>query len=90
MVFNSLDQLDNLIGALAATLTTIAFIPQAWMTWKSKRAEGVSLGMYSIFTSGVAMWLLYGMIIGAWPVIIANVFTLALALFILVMKLRFG
>lgn len=90
MVFNSLDQLDNLIGALAATLTTIAFIPQAWMTWKSKRAEGVSLGMYSIFTTGVAMWLLYGMIIGAWPVIIANVFTLALALFILVMKLRFG
>jgi MtN3 and saliva related transmembrane protein len=90
MVFASLDQIDNLIGALAATLTTIAFIPQAWMTWKSKRAEGVSLGMYSIFTSGVAMWLLYGLVIGAWPVIIANVFTLALALFILVMKLRFG
>lgn len=90
MVFASLDQIDNLVGALAATLTTIAFIPQAWMTWKSKRAEGVSLGMYSIFTSGVAMWLLYGMLIGAWPVIIANVFTLALALFILVMKLRFG
>ncbi|HYC42271.1 MAG TPA: SemiSWEET transporter [Noviherbaspirillum sp.] len=90
MVFASLDQIDNLIGALAATLTTIAFIPQAWMTWKSKRAEGVSLGMYSIFTSGVAMWLLYGLVIGAWPVIIANVFTLALALFILVMKLRYG
>lgn len=90
MVFAYLDQIDNLVGALAATLTTIAFIPQAWMTWKSKRAEGVSLGMYSIFTSGVAMWLLYGLLIGAWPVIIANVFTLALALFILGMKLRFG
>ena len=90
MAFHSLDQIDNLIGALAATLTTIAFIPQAWMTWKSKRAEGVSLGMYSIFTTGVALWLLYGMIIGAWPVIIANFFTLVLALFILAMKLRFG
>ena len=90
MVFISLNQIDNLIGALAATLTTIAFVPQAWMTWKSKRAEGVSLGMYSIFTTGVAMWLLYGVMIGAWPVIIANVFTLILALFILVMKLRFG
>lgn len=90
MAFNSLAQIDNLIGTLAATLTTVAFIPQAWMTWKSKRAEGVSLGMYSIFTTGVAMWLLYGLIIGAWPVIIANFFTLALALFILVMKLRFG
>ena len=90
MVFNSLDQIHNLIGTLAATLTTIAFIPQAWMTWKSKRAEGISLGMYSIFTIGVAMWLLYGVLIGAWPVIIANAFTLALALFILLMKLRFG
>lgn len=90
MTFNSLDQIDNLIGALAATLTTIAFIPQAWMTWRSKRAEGVSLGMYSIFTTGVALWLLYGLIIDAWPVIIANLLTLALALFILLMKLRFG
>lgn len=90
MVFNSLNELDNIVGALAALLTTIAFIPQAWMTWKTKRTDGVSLGMYSIFTTGVALWLLYGVIIGAWPVIIANVFTLALALFILAMKLRFG
>lgn len=85
-----LSQLANLIGALAATLTTIAFIPQAWLTWKTRRTEGVSLGMYSIFTTGVAMWLLYGLLIGAWPVIIANVFTLALALFIIAMKVRFG
>jgi MtN3 and saliva related transmembrane protein len=46
--------------------------------------------MYSIFTTGVALWLAYGMIIGAWPVIAANAVTLALALFILGMKLRFG
>ena len=90
MASNSLGQIHNLIGTLAAMLTTIAFIPQAWMTWKSKRTEGISLGMYSIFTIGVAMWLLYGVLIGAWSVIIANAFTLALALFILVMKLRFG
>lgn len=89
-LFNFLNQLDNFIGTLAATLTTVAFVPQAWMTWKLRRAEGVSLGMYSIFTTGVAMWLLYGLMIGAWPVIIANVFTLLLALFILAMKLRFG
>ena len=85
-----LNQFAALIGALAATLTTIAFIPQAWLTWKTKRAEGVSLGMYSIFTSGVALWLVYGLAIGAWPVIIANLFTLGLALFIVSMKLRFG
>jgi MtN3 and saliva related transmembrane protein len=78
------------IGYLAATLTTAAFIPQAWLTWKTKRADGVSLGMYSIFTLGVALWLVYGLVIGAWPIVIANAITLALSLFILVMKLRYG
>lgn len=90
MLSTGTQQFQNLIGALAATLTTIAFIPQAWLTWKTRRAEGISLGMYSIFTTGVALWLAYGVIIGAWPVIIANAVTLALALFILAMKLRFG
>jgi MtN3 and saliva related transmembrane protein len=82
--------LDAAIGTLAAILTTVAFIPQAWMTWKSRRADGISLGMYTIFTSGVALWFIYGMMIGSWPVIIANFLTLLLALFILVMKLRYG
>lgn len=90
MILIDPSQLANLIGMAAATLTTIAFIPQALLTWKTRRAEGVSLGMYSLFTTGVALWLLYGLLIGAWPVIIANVFTLALALFIIAMKLRFG
>ena len=78
------------IGYLAATLTTAAFIPQAWLTWKTKRADGVSLGMYSIFALGVALWLVYGLVIGAWPIVVANAITLALALFILVMKIRYG
>lgn len=82
--------MTDAIGYLAATLTTAAFIPQAWLTWKTKRADGVSLGMYSIFTLGVALWLIYGLVIGAWPIVIANAITLALALFILVMKLRYG
>lgn len=78
------------LGFGAGTLTTIAFLPQAWLTWKTRRAEGVSLGMYGIFTTGVALWLVYGCMLGAWPVIIANVITLVLALFILFMKIRFG
>lgn len=81
-----MSQLD-LIGYLAAFLTTSAFIPQAWLTWKRKRAEGVSLGMYAIMVSGVLCWLLYGIMLGALPIIIANVITLVLALFILTMKL---
>ena len=82
--------MTDAIGYLAAMLTTAAFIPQAWLTWKTKRADGVSLGMYSIFTLGVALWLVYGLVIGAWPIVVANAITLALALFILVMKLRYG
>jgi MtN3 and saliva related transmembrane protein len=80
----------DLIGYLAASLTTLAFVPQARLTWKTRRAEGVSLGMYAIFTSGVALWLAYGLMLGAWPIVAANTVTLALALFILVMKLRYG
>lgn len=80
----------DLIGALAATLTTIAFIPQAWLIWKTRCAAGISLGMYSLFTMGVALWLLYGYAIGSWPVMVANGMTLTLALCILGMKIRFG
>ncbi len=90
MVLSVLRHADDFIGALAAILTTASFIPQVWLTWKTRRVEGISLGMYGIFTTGVMLWLVYGMIIGAWPVIIANALTLALALSILAMKLRFG
>jgi MtN3 and saliva related transmembrane protein len=90
MMFTMFEQPENLIGAIAALLTTIAFIPQAWLTWKTRRTDHISLGMYLIFTIGVALWLAYGLLIGAWPVIIANATTLVLALFILGMKLRFG
>jgi len=78
----------TLIGTLAASLTTIAFFPQAWLTWKTRRADGVSLGMYVIFSCGVALWLVYGLLIGAWPIIIANIITLIMAVFILIMKIR--
>jgi MtN3 and saliva related transmembrane protein len=80
----------DLLGYAAAALTSIAFIPQAWLTWKTRSARGVSLGMYTIFIAGVAGWLVYGLLIGSWPVVVANAVTLALACFIFGMKLRFG
>lgn len=80
----------DLIGFVAAFCTTLAFVPQAWLTWKTRSTQGVSLGMYSVFVVGVLLWLVYGIAIAAWPVIIANAITLALASFILIMKLRFG
>jgi MtN3 and saliva related transmembrane protein len=80
----------DLIGYIAASLTTFSFVPQALKTFRSKDVSGISLGMYSLFASGVALWLLYGVLLGAWPIIIANVITLTLTLGILLMKLRFG
>jgi len=71
-------------------LTTASFIPQAWHSFKTRDVSGISLGMYSVFTVGVALWLVYGILLLAWPLIIANSITLALAATILGMKLRFG
>lgn len=81
--------LTDLIGYLAAMLTTISFVPQVLHTWRARRAHGISLGMISLFSLGVALWLAYGILVRAWPVIVANGITLLLALFLLGMKLRF-
>lgn len=80
---------SELIGYLAATLTTVSFVPQALHSFKTKDVSGISLGMYSIFTLGIALWLAYGVLISAWPIVIANVITLALASLILALKLRY-
>ena len=78
------------IGTAAAVLTTASFIPQAWQSFKTRDVSGISLGMYSAFTLGVALWLLYGVLLQSWPLMIANSVTLLLAAAILSMKLRFG
>jgi MtN3 and saliva related transmembrane protein len=78
------------VGYLAALLTTCSFVPQAWLTFRSRDVSGISLGMYSVFATGVALWLAYGLLAGAWPIVLANGVTLALALVILTMKIRYG
>lgn len=78
------------VGMIAAVLTTASFLPQVWLTYKTRNVSGISLGMYSVFTSGVALWLVYGLYLGSWPVIVANFVTLALALLILGMRLKYG
>ena len=80
----------DLIGAVAGTLSTIAFIPQAWRIWKTRSARDLSLPMYLIFSTGVALWLLYGVLLGALPIIVCNGVTLVLAGTVLAMKLKFG
>ncbi len=82
--------MSELIGSLAAILTTVSFIPQVLQVWKTQHTHDISLGMYIAFTSGVALWLLYGILISSWPVIIANAITVCLAGAVLIMKIRFG
>lgn len=81
--------LTDLIGYLAASLTTLSFVPQAWHTFTTRDVRGVSLGMYATFTAGVALWLAYGVLLQAWPIVMANAITLTLSAGILVMKLRY-
>ena len=81
--------LTDFIGYVAACLTTLSFVPQAWHTFSTRDVRGISLGMYSAFTVGIALWLVYGLLLGAWPIVVANGITLVLAMAILVMKLRF-
>lgn len=84
---NPRDWID-LLGYAAASLTTVSFIPQAWLSFRTGDVSGISVGMYSCFTVGVALWLAYGLVLNAWPIVIANAITLVLALAILGMKLR--
>ena len=81
---------SELVGYLAASLTTASFVPQSWHTFKTKDVSGISLGMYGAFTAGVALWLVYGLLLAAWPIVAANAVTLSLAALILSMKLRYA
>lgn len=83
-------QLTETLGYLAATLTTVAFVPQAWRIWRTKDVRGISLRMYIVFTVGVALWLAYGFALKELPVILANAITLVLACAVLVMRIRYG
>jgi MtN3 and saliva related transmembrane protein len=78
---------NDALGYIAATLTTSSFVPQAMLTLRTRDVSGISVGMYGAFTLGVALWLVYGVREGAWPIVVANALTLALAATILVTKL---
>jgi MtN3 and saliva related transmembrane protein len=79
----------QILGLVAGSLTTAAFLPQVLKTWKSRSAKDLSLGMFSLFCLGVAMWLVYGIAVNDIPVIAANLLTLLLASTLLFFKLRF-
>ena len=79
----------TIIGLFAAACTTFSFLPQAIKVIKTKHTKDLSLGMYSIFTLGVLLWLIYGLLVKDLPLIIANIITLVFASTILIMKIRY-
>ena len=85
-----MNPVHELTGYLAAILTTVSFVPQVLRTLRTRDTRALSLGMYLLFSAGVALWLIYGLLIGAWPIILANVVTLGLTLTVLWHKLREG
>lgn len=80
----------ELVGGLAALLTTLCWLPQALKLLRTRETRDLSLIAYVAFSAGVLLWLLYGLLIGSVPVIAANAVTLVLALGIVSLKLRYG
>ena len=78
------------LGYTASTLTTVAFVPQALKTIRSRDTRGISLAMYVVFTTGIVFWFGYGLVLGSWPMIVSSAITFVLAATILVLKLRHG
>lgn len=81
--------LIDVVGTAAACLTTASFVPQAWQSFRTRDVSGISLGMYSVFTVGIGLWLIYGVLVTSWPIMVANAVTLIFSISILAMKLRF-
>jgi MtN3 and saliva related transmembrane protein len=82
--------LTNTLGFMAASLTTIAFLPQVIQVWRSQSTKDISLPMLITFIAGITLWLIYGLLVNAAPIYLANAITLILNLVILRFKLKYG
>lgn len=81
-------EFSSSIGVIAAILTTVAFVPQVWRVMRTRDTNAISLLMYLLFSTGVTLWLVYGVMLWLWPIIIANTITLVLALIVIFFKVR--
>ncbi|MDB2414586.1 SemiSWEET transporter [Rickettsiales bacterium] len=80
--------LEQIIGFTAATLTTLAFVPQAIQTLRTRDTKSLSLPTYILITTGVGFWFIYGLMLNSYPMIIANIITLFLSAIILYLKIK--
>ena len=79
----------DIIGFLAGALTTLALVPQAVKSWKTKHTKDVSLGWILILTIGIFLWVVYGILINSLPIIFANIFSSMLAVVVLILKIKY-
>ena len=79
----------DIIGLVAAALTTGSFVPQVVRLWRTRDAEGISLVTFAVFSAGVVLWLIYGVMLHSWPVILSNAVTIVLTIAIVVLTMRF-
>jgi len=82
--------LINSIGLIAGLLTTAAFIPQVWKIYRTKSGKDISGRMFSLFSAGIVLWLIYGVLLESMPLILSNAVTLALSLTIIALKVRYS
>ncbi len=81
--------LITILGLVAGTLTTLAFLPQLLKIWQTKSAKDISLNTLIIFNIGIFLWLIYGIYLNALPIILANLFTLIFNMIIVWLKIRY-
>jgi MtN3 and saliva related transmembrane protein len=79
----------DILGLVATCFTTSAFVPQVWRTWRTRDVSGISLATYAVITVGLALWLIYGLLRGDMPLIVANAVMVVLTASIAVMKIAF-
>ncbi len=82
--------LATAIGSVAGTLTTAAYLPQVVKVWRSRSAGDISLQMYLLMVTGSAAWIVYGILLMNWPLIVANTISLSFTATILAFKFRYG
>ena len=75
------------LGYTAATLTSIAWLPQAWRAWKTRSVRDLSLWMYWLISTGILLWLIYGLLIHSWPLVVANCVSFTFTSFILLTRI---
>ncbi|RMB59231.1 hypothetical protein EAX61_08910 [Dokdonia sinensis] len=80
----------EIIGLIAAFLTTASFVPQVYKTWKTKDVSGLSLPMFSMFTLGIILWLIYGIYSNSISIILANTVTVVLSFMLVYFKLKYS